>query len=146
MELDIKTMTRDQLAAIVEGLQSEYSLTTEQVLLALAKNPTAEMKRIVDLVHTFLCTNPHNSDDPKATLCHYYEEELLEDTWHLPAHEHWFLCTTTLMKESNILTEKGLLSALQKASEAYTLATNTPGASHILLAILHSQLAARKPS
>lgn len=78
--------------AVLSYALSNGWLSPEQVSLAIARQPTAEMMRIASWLHQACCIADHSNSE-----CSFIDEELTEDgsarspfeIWELPAHTRW---------------------------------------------------------
>jgi len=86
----IEKMSQETLRNIIEDLIARDAINLFELEASLANNPSNEIKRDVDLLHTLMCALDHQS---KA--CQYYVEEQAADCWTLPCHRHWMLMTTS---------------------------------------------------
>jgi hypothetical protein len=130
--MQIDAFSRDQLASMFKALIDLDVLSVEDIELAFRKSElTPEMRRMVDLIHSIFCINPHDGDTPFT--CLYYVEENLENTWTLNSHILWITDAFQRLSEMGISNEKQLSEALRVAKDCKLKLDTTPGAKELLL-------------
>ncbi len=118
--MELKNMSKESLEQILTSLLSGGHITVESIEAALQFNPTNEVKREVDMLHTFLCEADHQEE------CTYYNEECAVDEvpiWQKPAHQHW-VEKTYLAKKAYNISDLGALPQLIR--EVERLLTGSP--------------------
>lgn len=106
--MNLEKLSHSSAIAILESLLSTGQIVEGDLATALINNPSTEMKRVTDLVHSSMCHDVHSE---KPNDCHYYLEESQGNTWGLPTHQEWLTNTTTLMSDLKIFSEGELLFA-----------------------------------
>jgi hypothetical protein len=107
-------------------------ITNEDILTARKRNPTNEMKRIVDLIHGVFCVAEHAPHG-----CGYYFEENEPKPWELTEHQVWIELTMSLMLELNIRSEMEMLDCYRAARKTKEeISSLTPQAQDLLQRLL----------
>jgi predicted RNA-binding protein YlxR (DUF448 family) len=107
-------------------------ITEEDILVARKRNPTNEMKRIVDLIHGVFCVAEHAPHG-----CGYYVEENEPSAWQLTEHQVWIELTMSLMQELSIGSEREMLDCYRAARKTKEeIESLTPQAQDLLQRLL----------
>jgi hypothetical protein len=108
--VNIKDMTKENMAAILESLMKDGKIMEVDIIATMNPAPSEEMKGICDLIHGFLCTKAHGD---KQGECDYYIEDALFEGWSLPTHRQWLQEIGKLMKTYDIASISDLTNALR---------------------------------
>lgn len=98
--LDLDKLSGETAKQILKNLYSQDVICSADVREAICNEPTAEVKRLTDIIHGVLCAKQH--DD---TNCPYYDEEANLYCWKQPQHKDWLEKTIVLMDELKISSE-----------------------------------------
>jgi len=134
-------MSKEQLAAILEGLTSTGKVLEVDIIQLTTPEPSEEMKGLCDLVHGLLCRKAHGDGEME---CDYYIEEGLFEGWSLQTHRKWLQEVSTLMREFNLKSVQDLAGALRAVAnlvrELSELRAISVDRYHLVATILHGYL------
>lgn len=104
----------DTLNLLVQSLVQEGRVSEDELFRYVRQNPSAEFRRVTDLIHRLFCRKPHGATD-LDTNCAYDLEEALPDCWSQPFHQEMLQHTTNLLAELHLASETELLTELNSA-------------------------------
>lgn len=136
-QMDINKLSKDQMEVILSKLFQQKTIDKEFIAGTLVANPTNEMKRCTDAMHSLLCKTEHHESKDKT--CQYYEEEGLNDCWIKAGHTHWLKNTIDFMKKNEIDDESMLRNTISIARhKAEELMREHPAVRTLLLLLLQT--------
>jgi len=77
--MDLSHLSRERLEELIRNAYDEHTLNA---LLIDAVRSSAEFKEAVDIYHSLVCNEDHDSEDS----CSYYIEDHMPSIWKEPAH------------------------------------------------------------
>lgn len=132
--MDIDSLSKQDAIIVLKGLIEIGTLHEKQLTEILKKNPSDEMKRLVDFFHSTLCKEEHA---PQVN-CSYFIEESFDDCWERKEHSKWLGHTTSIMQYLDLFSGEGIIQCFSKvksiiSSIAQTKVENPAGYKLILL-------------
>jgi len=133
----IETLSPEQTKAALALLIEDEKLSAEDLAEAVKRCPTAEVKRMVDIVHNSMCKDQHDSEQEGVKPeCEYHQEDQEPNCWNQYEHQKWLDKTTELLGEIDVANEKELLNAFQTVNTTLTKLSQIKGARKLLELLL----------
>ena len=117
MDLDVSKLSGDTARMILKSLLVQECIDVELMLKAMKHDPSNELCRLTDSIHTMFCREHAKQD----STCCYYDEENSESTnecWQQDCHSLWLDKTFKLMEEFELASESDFTRLYGKVREA----------------------------
>jgi len=118
MELDIHKLSGDTARMILKSLLAQEHINTELMLSAMKHDPSNELCRLTDSIHTMFC----QEHAKQSCICSYYDEESdnasKTECWSQEHHARWLDKTFSLMEEFELASEADFTKLYGKVREA----------------------------